>query len=118
MHTPPPTGAIRAKYEPAARQDLPPTMRVAVELVFVRTCPDCRAIAERTAVAAISDASVTGLKLIPGTKHAHVVVDESGASQHTGKASDAPTSDSAAQNILFDAMPHSDTNGFDSQGRA
>lgn len=83
-----------------------PTMRVSVELVFVRCCVECRGIAERASIAAISDPSVTVFRLIPGKRHAHEI-DES----------NAPIGDQPQTDRLFDAIPHSDTNGFDPKGR-
>ena len=79
-----------------------PTMRVAVELVFVRSCAECRAVAERTAVSAIGDASVTVFRAIPGNRHAHHMPEDL-----------PPQTDR-----LFEPIPQSDTNGFDPQGRA
>ena len=88
MTTPPSTAAI-------------PTMRVAVELIFVRSCAECRAVAERTAVAAISDTSVTVFRAVPGSRHAHHVAEEV-----------PPQTDR-----LFEPVPQSDVNGFDPEGR-
>lgn len=85
-----------------------PTMRVAVELSFVRSCVDCRAIAERTAIAAIHDTSVTAFRAVPGTKHAHIVEAKSGVVEHL---------ESSDQNPLFESLPQSDTNGFDPEER-
>lgn len=90
-----------------------PTMRVAVELSYVRACQECRAIAERTAIAAIHDGSVTAFRAVPGNKHAHVAVGESGVVQHLDSGADASTE----QPALFEAIPQSDTNGFDPKGR-
>lgn len=96
---------------------LPPTMRVAVELTFVRSCAECRDVASTTATAAIHDQSVTGVRLVPGTKHAHEVKAESGASQHIEATSGASTGTPEGQEQLFVAVPQSDTNGFDPPGR-
>lgn len=94
-------------HPPTPSNPLPPTMRIAVELGFVRSCPECRAAAERAAVAAINDPSVTGFRAVPGAKHAHEVVE--------GRASFAPPDTSPG--LFFDPTPHSDTNGFDPPGR-
>lgn len=48
----------------------PATMRVAVEVAYVRACQECRRLVEQTAQAAIVDASVTSLRLVPSSKHA------------------------------------------------
>jgi len=95
-----------------------PTMRVAVELGYVRACQECRSIAERAAVAAIHDTSVTAFRAVPGAKHAHAVHNESGVSQHLEGGSGAATSALDGQDRLFEVMPRSDTNGFDHEGRA
>lgn len=85
-----------------------PTMRVAVELSYVRACADCRGIAERTAIAAIHDTSVTAFRAVPGSKHAHA----------TEQATPEPTPiDRSNEALLFEHIPHSDTNGFDPEGR-
>jgi hypothetical protein len=87
-------------------------MRVAVELTFVRDCAECRAAADSLSTAAIHDHSVTSIRLIPGSKHAHAVKDGSGVQQYVGKPSDASTGMPEGQKQLFTPVPQSDTNGF------
>ena len=94
-----------------------PTMRVAVELTYVRACAECRMVAERTAVAAIHDTSVTAFRAVPGTKHAHIVEAKSGIVPHLQSGADAAKEAPDGQNRLFEPLPQSDTNGFDPEGR-
>ena len=85
-----------------------PTMRVAVELSYVRACADCRAVAERTAIAAIHDPSVTAFRAVPGSKHAHAATEPN----------PEPTPiEPSNETLLFESIPQSDTNGFDPQER-
>lgn len=86
-----------------------PTMRVAVELTYVRCCEECRGIAERAAVAAIHDASVTAFRAVPGTKHAHPPRGDESLPKNLG---------GSGPDQMFIGIPTSDTNGFDPQGRA
>ncbi|HEY0339904.1 MAG TPA: hypothetical protein VGC34_03785 [Steroidobacteraceae bacterium] len=86
-----------------------PTMRVAVELTYVRSCAECRAVAERTAVAAIHDASVTAFRAVPGARHAHAAEAQLPQPNVTVSMEGQPA--------LFEPIPQSDTNGFDPKGR-
>jgi hypothetical protein len=95
---------------------LSPTLRVVVELTFKRDCESCRIIARDHAIAAISDHSVTAIRLVPGSKHAHAVEADSEASEHLGTGGGAASGHSDGTNMLFE-LPRSDTNGFDPEGR-
>lgn len=92
----------------------PATLRVAVELVYVRSCQECVTLAEQTAVAGIRDKQVTALRLIPGSKHACGAVE---APKQALPPSGASTGPLPGQEALFAPMPVSDTNGFDPEGR-
>ena len=108
---------MQANPPPTATTASVPTMRVAVELGYVRACQECRSIAERAAVAAIHDTSVTAFRAVPGAKHAHAVHNESGVSQHLEGGGDASTAALDGQNRLFEPTPQSDVNGFDPANR-
>ncbi len=98
--TPTPSTPNRVRHQPTPRDPaLPPTMRVAVEVGYVQTCPDCRRIVAELAQGCIADPTVTGFRLTPGRKHAHEVTE--GAQSLPGLT----TGESAA------AIPVSDTNG-------
>jgi hypothetical protein len=78
-----------------------PTMSLAVQLVFVRSCGECRRAAQRFAHAAVDDPSVTSICIVPGTKHAHA--------ENPGDPQ-LPITEGTGR--LFEES-RSDTNGFD-----
>jgi len=104
-------------------------MRVAVELGFVQTCPDCRRIASEFAASCVSDATVTGFRLVPGRKHAHDVADGAtalpgltavpiqGVSDTNGDDPDEVLATMFADDPLLNAPASSGLNGFDPEGR-
>jgi hypothetical protein len=80
-----------------------PTMSVAVQIVFVRSCGECRRAAQRLAHAAIDDPSVTSIRIIAGRRHAHA--------ENPGEPPmPIPVTDGSGR--LFEDS-RSDTNGFD-----
>jgi hypothetical protein len=78
-----------------------PTMSVAVQIVFVRSCDECRCAAQRLAHAAIDDPSVTSIRIVAGGKHAHA--------ENPG---DPPLPITAGTGRLFEES-RSAVNGFD-----
>jgi hypothetical protein len=78
-----------------------PTMSVAVQIVFVRSCDECRRAAQRLAQAAIDDSSVTSIRIVAGRKHAHA--------ENPG---DSPPPITDGPGRLF-VESRSATNGFD-----
>ncbi len=107
MPHPPSAEPKRAKYAPTPRQPgVPPTMRVQVELGFVQSCPDCRAISAKIAQSCIGDPTVSGFRLVPGRKHAHDVVDATGTLTGAFALEHTPEEIAAAAQELV-----SDTNG-------
>ena len=135
MNTPPPTPTVaRVRHEPTKRDpNLPPTMRVAVEVGYVQTCPDCRRIVQELAAGCISDPTVTGFKLVPGRKHAHEVTEGAAALPGLATAPQRPVSDTngdepdevsaalfaeAVEGTFMTAGTESGRiNGFDHEGR-
>jgi hypothetical protein len=102
MNSTTPHPIARVRHEPTHRDpNLPPTMRVAVEVGYVQTCPDCRRIVQELAAGCISDPTVTGFKLVPGRKHAHEVT--------TGQSALVGLTTVASE----PSQPISDTNGDD-----
>jgi hypothetical protein len=80
MSTTTPITQGRVRHQPTPREPgIPATMRVAVEVGFVQSCPDCRAIVADLARSCISDATVTAFRAVPGRKHAHEVTEGSQA---------------------------------------
>jgi hypothetical protein len=82
-------------------------MRVAVELVYVQSCPECLKIASELAVSCIADRTVTGFRAVPGRKHAHEVTEGTHALKGlTDATTGTPEAAGAAS-----ALPVSDNNG-------
>lgn len=103
--TPTPTPSHRVRHAPVSRQPgIPATMRVAVEVGFVQSCPDCRAIVANLAQSCIGDPTVTAFRAVPGRKHAH---DTAEGSQALPGLTSAPTPTPE----VFSGHPPSDTNG-------
>ena len=79
----------------------PPTLRVQIELGFVRGCAACETIANTYAAAAVSDTQVTSFRAMPGGKHACGAVAQSGAAAPARALTGASTGPLEGQEALF-----------------
>lgn len=79
----------------------PPTLRVQAELGYVRSCADCRTIANSTAASAAADPQVTSFRLVPGRKHACGRADEAPEGKPPSAPSGALTRPLEGQTPMF-----------------